>query len=112
MFQVGLEQLNLSGIESSQSEPSHETTELKYFEQLDASTPHLNQLNDHNYFLFSKFIEPQMLCRLQHPQKAEMMILICSVKCYKIFLQNLAAILILSIKKESFLLQITRLQRT
>ena len=51
MFQVGLEQLNLSGIESSQSEPSHETTEFKYFEQLDASTV------------------SQMLCR--HPTPAE-----------------------------------------
>ena len=61
MFQVGLEQLILSGIESSQSEPSHETTEFKYFEQLDALTPHVDQLNDHNYFLFSKLIVPQML---------------------------------------------------
>ena len=69
MFQVGLEQLNLSGIESSQSEPSHETTEFTYFEQLDASTPHLDQLNDHNYFLFSKFIVPQMSCR--HPTPTE-----------------------------------------
>ena len=39
------------------------------FEQLDASTPHQDQLNDHNYLLFSKFIVPQMLCR--HPTPAE-----------------------------------------